>query len=249
MSRFYVPKENVDLKRNEIVIGGEEAHHIIDVMRLKDEDSIVVFDGTGVEYSGFIKKVNLRSKVVTVEVVRTSKPAPEKMPEITLAQAIPKKAKMEYIVEKATELGVSRVIPLVSARTIVRPDEAGRGKKVLRWEKIAAEAAKQCGRVDVPVIEEITKYEDLANKDLDEYDLVLLAHISGETEPIKKVLSGFKSGKVIVFIGPEGDFTPSEISMLTPKGNCRPITLGRRVLRSDTAGLFVLSVLNYEFSV
>jgi 16S rRNA (uracil1498-N3)-methyltransferase len=170
------------------------------------------------------------------------------MPDITLAQAIPKKAKMEHIVEKATELGVSRVIPLVTGRTIVRPDELGREKKVLKWKKIAAESSKQCGRVDVPPVENITRLEDLV-KALDEYDLALLAHVSEKTEPIKKALTGFKSGKIIVFIGPEGDFTPEEIKMVEGKGNCRFISLGKRVLRADTAGLFVLSILNYEFTM
>ncbi|MGB2630742.1 MAG: 16S rRNA (uracil(1498)-N(3))-methyltransferase [Candidatus Omnitrophota bacterium] len=248
MSRFYVPKEKVNQARNEILIDGEEAHHILDVMRLKDGDTLVVFDGTGVEYSGFIKKADPRSKALTVEIIRIDKPAAEKIPEIILAQAIPKKAKMEHIIEKATELGVSRVIPLVTGRTIVRPDETGREKKVSRWKKIAAESSKQCGRVDVPPVEDITRFEDLV-KTLDEYDLALLAHVSEKTEPIKKALADFRSGKIIVFIGPEGDFTPDEVKMTEGKGNCRLVSLGSRVLRADTAGLFVLSVLNYEFSM
>jgi 16S rRNA (uracil1498-N3)-methyltransferase len=119
---------------------------------------------------------------------------------------------------------------------------------VSRWSKIAAEAAKQCGRVKVPEISEISKYEDVITA-LDEYDLALFAHLSGATISVKEALSGFRSGKVIVFIGPEGDFTPGEVKMAENKGNCKYISLGRRVLKSDTAGLFVLSVLNYEFSV
>ena len=247
MSRFYVPQKNVDLKRNEILISGEEAHHIVDVMRLKDSDSVTVFDGTGVEYTGFIKRIDPHSKAVTVEIMRTDKPASDRLPEITLAQGIPKKAKMEYIIEKATELGVHRIVPIVSARTIVRPDEAGREKKASRWSRIAAEAAKQCGRVEVPEVSEIAKYENMLTG-LDEYDLVLFAHLSGATVSVKEALSSFKAGKVIVFIGPEGDFTPEEAKLIENKGNCKYISLGRRVLRSDTAGLFVLSVLNYEFS-
>jgi 16S rRNA (uracil1498-N3)-methyltransferase len=248
MSRFYVPKENVNLSKNEIIIDGDEAHHLLDVMRLKDDDRVVVFDGTGYEYAGFIKKTDPRQRKVTVEVMRTDTPAPEKMQKVTLAQAIPKKAKIEYIMEKATELGVFEIIPVITERTIVRPDEAGRRNKVLRWRKIASEAAKQCGRVEVPEVGEITRFTDLAER-LDEYDLVLFACVTGGTLSMRKALSGFKSGKIVVFIGPEGGFTPKELEMLEGKGNCKFISLGRRVLKSDTAGLFVLSVLNYELSV
>jgi 16S rRNA (uracil1498-N3)-methyltransferase len=247
MSRFYVPKKNVDLKRSEIIIDGEEAHHLLDVMRLKDADNVVVFDGTGFEYRGFIKKINSGRKIVTVEIVKTDKPSPEKLQEITLVQAIPKKAKMEYIVEKATELGVFKIIPTVTARTIVRPDEESRKSKILRWRKIVFEASKQCGRVKVPGVDDIAKFENLAEH-LDDYDLVLFACLSGGTIPIKKALAGFKSGKIAVLIGPEGGFTPEEIGMLQEKGNCKFVSLGQRVLKSDTAGLFVLSALNYEFS-
>lgn len=248
MSRFYVPKGNVNKKTGEIIINGEEAHHLLDVMRLKDDDRVIVFDGTGFEYTGFIKKTDPRQKVVTVEIMRTEEPAPEKIQKITLAQAIPKKAKMEYIVEKSTELGVFRIIPVVTQRTIVRPDEAARKNKASRWRKIAAEAAKQCGRVEVPEVDEIVKLEDMAGH-LDEYDLVLFACVSGGTVSVKEALSDFKSGKVIVFIGPEGGFTPEEVKMLEEKGNCKFVSLGKRVLKSDTAGLFVLSILNYKFSL
>jgi 16S rRNA (uracil1498-N3)-methyltransferase len=155
---------------------------------------------------------------------------------------------MDYIVEKATELGVERVIPLVSERTIVRPDDAGRQKKVARWNKIAAEAAKQCGRIDVPEVQEVSRYEDVI-KGLDDYDLVLFAHLYEKTVPMKEAIKDLKSGRIIVFIGPEGDFTPNEVKALKDRGNCKFISLGKRVLKSDTAGLFVLAALNYEFSL
>ncbi len=245
MSRFYVPKENV--KGKNIVIDGKEAHHILDVMRLKDGDTVVVFDGTGNEYSGFIKDIDARARRLNVEIVRTEKPPRDSMPEVTLAQAIPKKGKMAYIVEKATELGVSNVIPFISERTVVKPDRAGRKKKTERWQKIAVEAAKQCGRTGIPVVGDVVEFEDLAKR-INEYDLSLLACLSGETVPLKDTLAGFKAGKILVLIGPEGDFTPEEAKM-ADRDNCRFVSLGRRVLKSDTAGLFVLSALNYEFTL
>jgi 16S rRNA (uracil1498-N3)-methyltransferase len=244
MSRFYVPEGNI--RKNEITIDGKEAHHIIDVMRLKETDKVVVFDGTGNEYTGFIKGIDPHLKNVSVEVVRVERPAPESIPEVILAQAIPKKSKMDYIVEKASELGASRVIPLVTERTIVRPDSASSKRKVERWRKIAVAAAKQCGRTSIPKITKISTYGE-ALKNIDQYDLAIMACLSGETVSIRESLAGIKAGKIIVFIGPEGDFTDGEIEMFN-ESNCKHVSLGQRVLKSDTAGLFVLSVLNYEFS-
>ncbi|MFH1394827.1 MAG: 16S rRNA (uracil(1498)-N(3))-methyltransferase [Candidatus Omnitrophota bacterium] len=245
MSRFYVPKENV--RGREIVIEGREAHHVADVMRLQPDDKIVVFDGTGNEYTGFIKKVNKKTKRIIIEIVSTKHPLAEKSPEIVLAQALPKKDKMDYIVEKSVELGVSRIVPLITKRTIVRPGEAGGRKKVERWGKIAVEASKQCGRLNVPRIDDIALYSNMV-QELEEYDLVVFACLMQRTVSIKKVLSDFKTGKILVFVGPEGDFTPEEV-FLADRGNTRFVSLGRRVLKSDTAGLFILSVLSYEFSM
>ncbi len=245
MSRFYVPPHNIGERY--ITIDGEEAHHVIDVMRLKDGDTVVVFDGTGDEYSGFIAKIDTRDRKVTVEIVRSEKRSSSSAADVTLAQAIPKKGKMDHVVEKATELGVSRIIPMVTERTIVRPDETGAEKNSSRWERIAVEAAKQCGRTSLPIVEAVTTYKEVAAH-ADEYDLCLFACLSERVMPLKASLAGFKSGKIIVFIGPEGDFTPEEISLMADKGNCRTVSLGKRVLKSDTAGLFVLSVLDYEFS-
>ncbi len=245
MSRFYVPPEKAGEK--EIVIDGKEAHHILDVMRMRDGDTVVVFDGTGNEYVGFIKEANRTLKRLVVDVVRTERPSLRRVPEATLAQSIPKKAKMGYIIEKATELGVARVVPLVTDRTIVRPDDAGCRTKVERWRKIAVEASKQCGRTNVPGIDDVTEYRDMLTR-VDQYDLVLVACLTDNTIPLKEALKGFKTGNVLIFIGPEGDFTSEEVKMAGAE-NCRFVSLGKRVLRSDTAGLFLLSVLDYEFSV
>ena len=245
MSRFYAPKENV--KGDQITIDGSEAHHILGVMRMKGGDKVVVFDGTGNEYSGFIKQADTRRKRLIVEIIRTDKPFSEKGPELILAQAIPKKGKMDFVIEKATELGVSRIIPIVSERTVVRPDVDSSEKKVERWRKLALVAAKQSGRTDVPVIDEITDYYKMVYT-LDKYDLVLMACLMDKRVAIKDAVKDVKTGKVLIFIGPEGDCTPEEL-LLARRDNCRFVSLGRRVLKSDTAGIFVLAALGYEFSV
>jgi len=242
MSRFYAPGENI--KGNLIHIDGQEARHILNVMRLGSGDKVVVFDGTGKEYAGFIKEV--KSKSLIVEIIKVKSPKKEILPAITLAQAIPKKQKMDYIVEKATELGVSEIIPVISERTIVKVDEIKLDKRSRRWQKIAEEAAKQCGRSDIPKIKKADKFYNVISS-VNDYDLSLIAHLAEERIPLKESLIGFRNGKIIVFIGPEGDFTPEEILMAkeTPS---KFISLGSRVLKSDTAGLYVLSILNYELS-
>ncbi|NQT32399.1 MAG: 16S rRNA (uracil(1498)-N(3))-methyltransferase [Candidatus Omnitrophica bacterium] len=245
MSRFYAPKENIS--KDKITIEGKEAHHILDVMRMKDGDEVVVFDGTGNEYSGFIKGVDPKEKKLIVQVVRVERPFSEKMPEVILAQAIPRKNKMEYIVEKSTELGVSRIVPIVTDRTIVRPDDARSKKKVAKWRRIALEASKQCGRTSVPKIEKVTDYKKFV-KLIDQFDTVLFACLRDGNVPVREALDDVGSGRILVFIGPESDFTEEEIEM-ADRHNSRFISLGKRVLKSDTAGLFVLAVLNYEMGI
>jgi len=242
MSRFYAPRENV--KGNNILIDGDEAHHILAVMRLKQSDKVVVFDGSGKEYTGFIKEAKPKSLIV--EIISTKTPRPGSLPEITLVQALPKKHKMDYIIEKATELGVASVIPVVSERTVVKVTEEKAAQKIRRWRKIATAASKQCGRRDIPGIMPVAKFYNVIDS-VNDYDLALMACFAEDTVSVESALSEFESGKIIVFIGPEGDFTPAEIAM-AGDANCRFISLGPRVLKSDTAGIFLLSVLNYELS-
>ena len=242
MSRFFAPKENV--RGNLIHLDGQEARHILNAMRLKENDKVVVFDGTGKEYTGFIKETKPKSLLVEIVSVRAAKS--EGLPEITLAQALPKKEKMAHIVEKATELGARRIIPVISERTVVRSGEDRMAGKIARWKKIAVQAAKQCGRADVPAIENAQKFYNLIDT-INDFDLALMACLSGNTESMKEAISGFDAGKIIVFIGPEGDFTPRETKM-AENTSCKFVSLGRRVLKSDTAGLYVLSVLNHELS-
>ena len=131
MSRFYVPRESV--RGNIINISGREAHHILDVMRLKVTDKVVTFDGTGKEYTGFIKEIKTKSAII--EIVETRIPHGMESAGITLVQAIPKKDKMDYIVEKSTELGASKIIPIVTGRTIPDWDEPKRIASVERWRE------------------------------------------------------------------------------------------------------------------
>ncbi len=245
MSRFYVPGRNISANR--ITIDGEEAHHVIDVMRLKEGDPVTVFDGTGVEYEGTISGIDRRDKLVTVGVIRRKVREKTDFPSITLIQAIPKQEKMGFIVEKATELGVSIITPVVTGRTVVRPEAGAMKSKVDKWRRNAVAAAKQCGRADVPEIKDIVTFNE-AMMGIKDNDLAMMACLSERTKSIKKVLKVKVPGKLAVLIGPEGDFTPGEMEAASKHG-CVFISLGERVLRSDTAGIFVLSALNYEYGL
>ena len=242
MSRFYVPEGSV--KGNLINIGGKEAHHIIDVMRLKVSDRVVTFDGAGKEYAGFIKEAGRKSVIIEIVEVRT--PHGSMAYGVTLLQAIPKKDKMDYIVEKSTELGVTKIIPLVTDRTIPDWDEPKRASAVERWRKIATEASKQCGRADIPEIGLIRNFSD-ASADAAGFSLALIAALDDGAIRLKDALSGFRPSKIAIAVGPEGDFTPGEVAR-AKEGGFKVVSLGSRVLKSDTAGLFMLAILNYELT-
>ncbi|MFH1710186.1 MAG: RsmE family RNA methyltransferase, partial [bacterium] len=183
MSRFYIPEGSV--RGNLINISGKEAHHIIDVMRLKAPDKVVTFDGTGKEYAGFIKETARKS--VTIEIVEVRTPHGRMTYGITLLQAIPKKDKMDYIIEKSTELGVSNIIPLVTERTIPNWDEAKKASSVQRWRKIALEASKQCGRADIPDIGPVKNFAD-ASADAAGFGLALIAALDDGAIKLKDAL-------------------------------------------------------------
>lgn len=242
MSRFLVSRDSV--KGNIISVTGEEAHHIADVMRLKVNDRVITFDGTGKEYAGVIKEAGKKSVLIEVTGIRET--AATKSPRTTLIQAIPKREKIEYLIEKATELGVGSIIPVFTDRTIPDWDADKMASRTVRWRRIAREASKQCGRLDIPDIPDIAQFSDIL-KDKNMSGLKLIAALQDGAEPIRMALKGFKGEQIYVAIGPEGDFTPGEVRIAVGCG-FKPVSLGQRVLKSDTAGLFALSAIDYEYS-
>jgi len=240
MSRFFVPKESV--KGNIIHVAADEAHHILDVMRLKVLDEVTVFDGTGKEYTGIVRAADRKTLEVQIKSMRESSVGRDSL--LTLIQAITKKDKMDYIAEKATELGVSRIIPVITERTIPEWNDEKKTSVVERWRKIAQEAAKQSGRLDIPEILPIRSFLECV-KDIDDYDIKLIAALSDRAIKIKDVLTGCNGVKIAIAIGPEGDFTPHEIEEAV-KADFKVVNLGPLTLKSDTAGLAVLSIISYE---
>ncbi len=244
MSRFFVPPQQVKPEENIILIIDEEAHHVIDVMRMEEKDKVVIFDGTGKEYYATIVLIDKKNKIVKVDIDETIMTEKLLSLQVTLAQSIPKKGKMEYIIQKTTELGINKIIPVVTDRTIVRPTGASSARKKERWQKIALSAAKQCGRASVPEILDITPFKETV-RSFGDYDKVIFAALTDNTKKLKEVVEEIQEGNILVVIGPEGGFTNDEIKKASLQKNCSVVSLGGLVLKSDTAGIFVQSVLMY----
>ncbi len=238
--RFFISRDQITSDR--AVVSGEDVRHIVTVLRMKTGDELLLCDGEGTEYLARISGVNKRE--VEAEVVSRSKHEAGS-PRITLGQGLPKSDKMDFIVQKATELGVSAVAPLATERTIVKiKDEA---KRTTRWQKIAREAAMQSGRADIPAIRPIQSFRDfLITHDPGPLTLSLLPWEEGTT-PIKDVLRASRDVKnVVVLIGPEGGFSQDEAALAQSKG-FHLVSLGRNILRTETAALAVLSMIGYEY--
>ena len=242
MPRFFVSPDAV--KENEIEITGTDVNHIKNVLRMQAGESVEVCDGEGNDYSCVIKSLERDS--VLLDIGDSYPSSTELENRIYLFQGLPKSDKMELIIQKAVELGVYEIIPTVTVRCIVKIDAKKEDKKIARWQQIAEAAAKQSGRGIIPKI----KYP-MSFKEALEYakgiDTVLVPYEKAEgIESTRAILSEAKKGSVAVFIGPEGGFEEKEISLAEESG-AKAVTLGKRILRTETAGLCILSVLMINF--
>ena len=242
MPRFYIPPHawNPD----KLVLDPGEAHHALDVLRMKAGDRATVFNGAGAEATVEFAKVE--KGTIELRKIQVNK-APPLSCEITLGQAIPKGKNMELIVEKATELGATVIAPLLSERTVVRADEGESLSKRDKWQRVAIEAAKQCGQNWLPRVgKPMPPREFFAQAD--RFDLLLIASLQPGAVSVKQAIAEQapkRPRNVLVLVGPEGDFTPAEINLAKNHG-CRPITLGPIILRTETAAIYCLSVLGHE---
>ncbi|MBN1869626.1 MAG: 16S rRNA (uracil(1498)-N(3))-methyltransferase [Candidatus Omnitrophica bacterium] len=242
MHRFYCLEGNYSSDQIAIT-NKEELHHLRNVLRLKKEAHINLFNGKGMEASGILLAVSSQKAEVQITSVKESK---QKKPEFILACALPKKSKFEFIIEKATELGVDEIVPLKTQRTGMNLKGDRLITKMSRFQMIAINAAKQSQRNFIPIIHPIMDFSP-AIKHLSKISAMIIPSLMGERRKIFDVFRDLKSPNAIAFlIGPEGDFTPEEYCQ-AHKSGCVPVTLGDTVLKVETAAICALSCANLFF--
>jgi len=237
MHRFYIEKiEGDDIKLTD----DAQLHHIRDVLHLKVGDAVIIFDRAGHEYKATIASIAKKQVELTLAPLKTKRNQNIKL---TIACAIPKGRYMDDIIDYLTQLGVERIIPVLTDRVVVKLDTAAIQNRLLRWRKIAQSAAQQCQRSNIPVISPVTNIKDVIS-DSQDFDLKLIPHLSGKRRLIKNILSKGSYKNIIVLIGPEGDFTPKEVS-LALHNDFTPVSLGDTVLRVATAAIAVASYIKF----
>ncbi|MCK5305706.1 MAG: 16S rRNA (uracil(1498)-N(3))-methyltransferase [Candidatus Omnitrophica bacterium] len=243
MSRFYCPPEKV--REGSIYLDGDEARHIYKVMRLRPDDEVVVFDGVK-EYRGIIISAALKS--VVVRIIKAARMRTESELNISIAIGLPKGKKMDFIVQKCTELGVKEIIPMKTERNVVLPDNKDEGKKIKRWLEIAKGASKQSGRIKIPAISRATVFKEVV-KLSESFSAAFIGCVSETGCTFKRALKDKKPGRkdrVLFLIGPEGGFSKSEVE-LAKESKISPVYFGERVLRTETAAIYVMSAMNFFY--
>ena len=235
MPKFFTKSDYIYDKELKIV--GEDVSHISKVLRMSAGDNIIVCDGEGNDYDAVITLISKTEVVaeITGKYVCDAEPCVN----VTLYQALPKQGKMEYIIQKNTELGVNKIVPVYTKRCVVKPSD-----KTERWSKVAESAAKQCGRGIIPQVMPVITFEE-AIKQMQEYDLALMPYECEEDNGLKKVLQSSTYKNISVFIGPEGGFDLKEVETAINAG-LKTVTLGKRILRTETAASAVLPIIMYE---
>ena len=235
MPRFFVEPQNI--KDNIIELYGDDAGHISRVLRSRPGEILTVCDGTGNDYEAEIIEIN--EKTVRLEIKSTAFTESEPSVRITLYQGLPKGDKMELIIQKCVELGVYRIVPVNTERCIVKLDKSKEKKKTERWQKISESAAKQSGRGIIPVIGNVMSFDE-AVRDAKGLDGAIIPYELEKKMGLKSYLDGFKGGSLGIFIGPEGGFAVSETEKALEAG-FTSVTLGKRILRTETAGMCAVS--------
>jgi 16S rRNA (uracil1498-N3)-methyltransferase len=235
--RFFVDGSREAGER--IAISERDAHKIARVLRLRDGDDLEIVDAAG---RAFDARVRLEPDGMHAELVAVRAAASPPRLRIDIAQGIPKGAKMDFVIEKVTELGAGAVLPFYSRRSVVQ--DIG-DAKLERWRRIAKTAAQQCDRRDVPEVRAPATFEALLEV-YTEYDLVLMPWERAKSDPLRVLLPAWlqRANRVLVVVGPEGGFTTDEADLAIAAG-ARLVSLGERILRSETAGLAMLAVLEY----
>jgi 16S rRNA (uracil1498-N3)-methyltransferase len=240
MARFFVPKKNLNDSYG--VVDGQELQHLRKALRLAPGDRITIFDDAGWEHEALI--CSLGFERAEIEIIRSYQAQRESALDLTLALGLTKGDKMEFVVEKATELGVSRIAPLASVHTVAKLDRGRAEKRAARWHKIALSAAKQSGRTRIPEILAPSEFRDfMAQARADALKLLFWEKEKAET--LNHVHAAQPTARsVIAVLGPEGGFSDDEVAWARDYGFF-PVSLGRRILRAETAAVTALSLVQF----
>lgn len=248
MPKFFVKEEQI--QENQIIILGQDVNHIKKVLRAKIGDELQICNSQNGE--NFLCEIdNLEEEKIICQIKEKIQEQVESNIEVTIFQGLPKADKMEYIIQKSVELGVYDITPVEMKRCVVKLNEKDKSKKIERWQKISEVAAKQCGRDIIPQINNIINIKNICNL-IQEYDMVLVAYENEEKNTLKEQLENIKKQnnskskvKIGIIIGPEGGLEEKDVETLKENG-AKVITLGRRILRTETVALNVLSIIMYE---
>lgn len=246
MPKFFVSNQNI--KNNEITIIGEDINHIKNVLRKKQGDEITICDiSTSKDYQCKIEEI--QEKQITTSIIKELETNTEPEIQISILQGLPKAEKMELIIQKSVELGVYDITPIEMKRCVVKLNEKDKRKKQERWQKISEVAAKQSGRNIIPKINSIIPVKNICNL-CPKYDIVLVAYENEKENKLKHEIEKLKSQnkknlKIAILIGPEGGIDEKEIEILK-QNNAKIVTLGNRILRTETVALNILSIIMYE---
>ncbi len=245
MHRFFLPPPAS--RQQPLRLEGREAHHALHVLRLKPGDCVSVLDGAGKTFLCDVEGTGKESLTLAVRETRTTPALPCPL---TLLVAVPKGKIIEDIIQKSVELGVQRIVPLLTERVVVQLDAGGAETKREKWQQVAVEAIKQCGAAWLPQVETPKTIQEVLAQ-AEPVELPLVGSLQTERRHPHDWIREFQEqhgrlpGSASVWIGPEGDFTPGELQAIEAAG-VRPITLGELTLRVETAAVFCLSFLNYE---
>ncbi len=244
--RFFIKSDQK--KDNYIIIKGKDYQHLALSLRLQVGDTIVVSEENNKQVDYLVELVEFKEEEVTGEIKKIEKNKTETALDITLAQAVPKNRNMEFIIQKSTELGIKKIIPMITERTIVRLSQKKEIKRLQRWRRIALEAAKQSQRGIIPAVTKIQNLEKIIiNSD---YDLVLLYWAAEKQNNLKKIVTEIEKkdiSQILIMVGPEGGFSKKEVKMAVKKAGAYTVSLGPRILRTETAGIIALTTILYEF--
>ena len=244
MDRFFTPKSNINLEQNTCVIEGEDVKHISRVLRCRENDKLEVCDMDNNEYICEIKEINKDN--ILLDIIEKVNIKRESNLKVKLYQGMPKGTKMELILQKLTEIGVDEIVLVQTKRSVTKIDNKKEDKKIERWERIIYEAAKQSKRAKIPKLTGVLTFKE-ALADMQNNDLNICPYENERTISIKEAIKDSSANTIGIFVGPEGGFEEEEIEKIQEIDG-KVVSLGPRILRTETASVVASSIVLYELS-